>query len=217
MSTYYTEVDKFELAEEFISEVAEGSYYEASPQYSQESVSDIESINSPVVDVEDEYAENVEVFSPQFSAAEEKEDEEISQLAQEETEVPAEEPTVVVVQETEEEAKPPRKVVGRKKTGKKKTGKKTTKTVTKPLNDENVENASNVSLNESVLLSGRKKASFMDQSLNESVMMNVGEFDALFRRMNDMDQSVRMSVGDAKKMSLLLGEDEEVGLLAAFQ
>ena len=217
MSTYYTEVDKFELAEEFISEVAEGSYFEASPQYSQESVSDIESISSPVVDVEDEYAENVEVFSPQFSAAEEKEDEEISQLAQEETEVPAEEPAVVVVQETEEEAKPPRKVVGRKKTGKKKTGKKTTKTVTKPLNDENVENASNVSLNESVLLSGRKKASFMDQSLNESVMMNVGEFDALFRRMNDMDQSVRMSVGDAKKMSLLLGEDEEVGLLAAFQ
>ena len=53
--------------------------------------------------------------------------------------------------------------------------------------------------------------------MNESVMMNVSEFDALFRRMNDMDQSVRMSLTDSKKMSLLLGEDEEIGLLAAFQ
>ena len=57
----------------------------------------------------------------------------------------------------------------------------------------------------------------MNQSMNESVMMNVSEFDALFRRMNDMDQSVRMSLTDSKKMSLLLGEDEEIGLLAAFQ
>ncbi len=52
---------------------------------------------------------------------------------------------------------------------------------------------------------------------NDSVMMNVSEFDSLFRRMHDMsmDTSIRMSM-PGQKHSLLRGEDEEIALLSAF-
>lgn len=114
--------------------------------------------------------------------------------------------------------------------------KKTTTTKRKPLADKNG-NVKNIG--------GAKKSlpkpkGLLDSSaiLNESsVMMSVAEFDKLMRAMHDMDSSVALdqsimmntslnqsivsntsssSLQDPRKQSLALGEDEEVGLLAAF-
>ena len=174
---YYEEVDKFELQMEYlVDHTDEGSYYEASPQFSQETV-------TPTTEpMPEEPADVNEVFdSPQLAPA----------------------------------SVPKKKVVGRKKQAGKKATKK--KTVAPPPPTPTPLQAAD--LNQSVMTDLNQSA------MDDSVMMNAADFDALFRKMQEMDVSVRLSVAearklsvaDARKMSLLLGEDEEIGLLEAFK